>query len=327
MVGVGRHAKKDVICCNQHIDTGCGEMFQFKRGLSPDFVRRLNEEYESGGWWKHIADDDQLFVAIRNQYLNVYWKGNSLLELRLNGSDLVGLIHYKYLLRPDRKAAYINVLGGRPVIEDPAGLFLNSIDPERLRKAAAPYSGGEKDGVHQILLGNPNVIDVEIAFRRECDTGKPSRTVRIDFAAIQTGCNGPELGFFEAKRFANKEIRASKKAAQVEEQMDEYRRCLMEHEGQLLESYRTVIANLCTLKGKGIRERYSALHSLDTTELRICKEVGLVVFGYDSDQAREGSAGGRLFQELDRQLGGRLYRSGKPTSLKIPTMAHEVAHA
>jgi hypothetical protein len=72
-------------------------MFHFKRGISQPFVDRLNDEYDAEGWWKAIADDRELFIAIRDGYINVYWKGNSLLKLWQAGNDLVGEIHYKYL--------------------------------------------------------------------------------------------------------------------------------------------------------------------------------------------------------------------------------------
>lgn len=79
-------------------------MCNFKRGLSADLVESLNEEYERGGWWKALADDPQLFIAVRDDYLNVYWKGNSLIRLFLQNGRLVGEVHYKYMLsRPLKK--------------------------------------------------------------------------------------------------------------------------------------------------------------------------------------------------------------------------------
>src|SRR3546814_13345665 len=58
-------------------------------------------------------------------------------------------------------------------------------------------------------MGNRNVIDVEIAFGLDDEENKRKSTNRIDFAAIQTGVNGPEIVFFEAKCFVNPEIRTS----------------------------------------------------------------------------------------------------------------------
>jgi hypothetical protein len=59
-------------------------MSMFNRGIDKRFIDRLNAEYERG-WWRSIVCDLELFVAIRENYLNVYWNGNSLLRLRLDG--------------------------------------------------------------------------------------------------------------------------------------------------------------------------------------------------------------------------------------------------
>ena len=53
----------------------------FNRGLCDAFVEVLNNEYEKGGWWRNLVDDAETFVAIRDDYLNVYYRGNSLLKL------------------------------------------------------------------------------------------------------------------------------------------------------------------------------------------------------------------------------------------------------
>ena len=98
VVLVGKKAK-GVICCFQHI--WMFHLFNFTHGLSADLVKSLNEEYRDGGWWKALVDDPQVFIAIRDEYLNVYWNGNSLLKLFLQNDRLVGEVHYKYMLRPE----------------------------------------------------------------------------------------------------------------------------------------------------------------------------------------------------------------------------------
>lgn len=283
-------------------------MFEFKRGISDAFVKRLNAEYKLGGWWAAIANDSSLFVAIRDNYLSVYWSGNSLLELRLVNDELIGKTHYKYLLRPDVKTPYISIKGKRPIIESPGNLFIDDItDVSKLKKAAAPYSGEEKQGVHQIVTSNPNVIDVEIAFGLENEEDKSKSTNRIDFAAIQTGANGPEIVFFEAKCFVNPEIRTSGDAkAPVVKQIQGYKDLLQKHNEQLLNSYKTVINNLRALEGTGIQQRSATLPQIKPAELQINNDVRLVVFGYDSDQDK-----GAVWQpHLEKLKGINVLRRG-----------------
>jgi hypothetical protein len=145
-----------------------GAVFQFNRGISQAFVDRLNAEYDDenrGGWWRSIALDRDLFIAIRNKYINVYWNGSSLLRLSLVGGRLVGEIHYKYLLRGSMPKPYIKVHDGVIELDNSSALFqTGQFDVAAIKKAASAYLSDEKKGVHQILLSNDNIIDVEIAF-------------------------------------------------------------------------------------------------------------------------------------------------------------------
>src|SRR4051794_13606287 len=48
----------------------------FRHGLSDRTVAALNRFYDApGSWWRALADDPGLVVAIRDEYLNVYYKG------------------------------------------------------------------------------------------------------------------------------------------------------------------------------------------------------------------------------------------------------------
>lgn len=290
-------------------------MFAFNRGINRDFVSRLNAEYERGGWWRAIVSDPNLFIAIRDGYLNVYWNGNSLLKLTLDGDRLAGEAHYKYLLRPDLPKPYVPIDGGVAVLPDASALFQNDLsDVAALKRAAAPYAGDEKAGVHRIIMSNPNILDVEVAFG-VVGNGAPS-TRRIDFAALHAAPTGAEIVFFEAKQFANKEVRAlGETAPPVVGQIEGYRKLIAEHAGALERSYRAVCGNLVDLYG--VRDRYAAsvdlmrrLASGDAT-LHINESVWLVLFGFDSDQ-RDGQVWAGHRRKLEAALGKRLLLKGDP---------------
>ena len=268
-------------------------MFQFNRGISPEFVDRLNSEYVAGGWWKAIADDQELFVAIRDGYINVYWKGNSLLKLWQEGTNLIGETHYKYLLRPDFEQPYLRVADGKATLEASTNLFMGDIsDLASLKRSANAYAGEEKKGVHQIVMSNPNVVDVEIAFGAENEKSGAVTANRIDFSALRLEQSGPEIVFYEAKLFANKELRANGDEVPVLGQLRRYQKYLLDGQSDLLRSYRKVCGNLAALNG--VNNRYGSLSGVmkDISESRcnltICDDVRLVVFGYDSDQ-RDGA--------------------------------------
>ncbi len=266
-------------------------MCNFKRGLSADLVESLNEEYERGGWWKALADDPQLFIAVRDDYLNVYWKGNSLLRLFLQNGRLVGEVHYKYMLRPEVDGnPYLKIEGGKVQSANPAAWFLSDISSvASLKRAADVYAGEEKAGVHKIVMSNHNIIDVEIAFGTENEQSGAKVAQRIDFAALRLESHGPELKFYEAKRFNNPELRADgEHAPSVIGQLKKYKDFLRSCESELITSYRKVCGNLVSLSG--IKEKFASMDSLLTAiangerALSINPDVRLAVFGYNRDQ-------------------------------------------
>ena len=78
----------------------------------------------------------------------------------------------------------------------------------KLKRAADLFSGMEKQGVHAIAQANENIVDVEIMLDAT-DLPTARDYPRIDIAAFEQRSDGVELVFWEAKLFANKELRAS----------------------------------------------------------------------------------------------------------------------
>ena len=94
----------------------------FSRGLQVEFVEALNELYDQpGSWWRRLVDDQGLFLAVRDNYVNVYWLGCSLLRLKPQEGGVFGEVHYKYLLRPRLTTSeYIKIVDGTPASLPPA---------------------------------------------------------------------------------------------------------------------------------------------------------------------------------------------------------------
>jgi hypothetical protein len=251
-----------------------------------------------------------LFIAIRKDYINVYLNGSSLLKLWLEGNELVGETHYKYLLTPDANRPYVKVVGGQAQIASHADMFLPDLSNlQALKRAADAYSSGEKSGVHQIVMSNPNVIDVEIAFGAENEKTGSITANRIDFAALRQQPAGLEVVFYEAKQFSNKELRASGGDVPVLEQLRRYESFLRSEQQALADSYRMVCENLVALDG--VRERYASMQSVmrDLPNFVIQSEVRLVVFGFDNDQKNGANWSGHR-DKLKAVLGDKLLLKG-----------------
>ena len=288
--------------------------WKFNRGLDCDFVSELNELYDNAkcGWWRDLMDDRDLFLAIRDNFVNFYYRGCSLLKLEWKPNTehkVVGQIHYKYLLRPSMSTEYIRVRGGRPVYSrETVGMFLDCLDVKELKKSVRRYAEAEKSGVHDIIMcgKNDNVLDVEIAFR------VGSATKRIDIATLQETEQGPTLKFFEAKHFKNKELKATEDAKpKVINQLNEYTELLTKYGSDIIKSYRKVGENLQQLHGFPERnpnlvrqlERIAEIGN----KLTVDCEPKLVVFGFDRDQ-RDG-AWKSYRRKLEKILGERCIES------------------
>lgn len=267
----------------------------FDRGLDEELVDALNGEYGKDGWWRKLIDDNDTFVAIRDNRVNVYYRGCSLAEVWLESGAVVGQTHYKYRLRPSVDAPYVRFEDGEYVPRGNASsLFVDSpTEVAALKAAARPFAGMEKTGVQQIISANPNILDVEIAFGLRGTEEGSSSAPRVDFAALRVTDDGAEVVFFEAKRFADRgALRASDGSLpKVVEQVEGYAKLLRDNREKVVECYQRVCSNLLSLRGMELRhqERHRVLERIAGTSLTIDPEPRLVIFGFDADQ-RDGSA-------------------------------------
>ena len=304
-------------------------MSTFNRGLTDEFVCALNKEYDKGGWWCRFVHDEDIFLAIRENYVNAYYRGCSLLRLSLEGDAIVGQIHYKYLLRPSMSNEYVRFSSGKLKLDDAGTKFLTTVSEvdslDSLKRAATPYAGAEKTGVHNILKAkaNGNIFDVEIAFGKdEADSGAP----RLDFAALQASGDDVKVVFFEAKHFdtSRKALRTTGAKPGVVEQIEIYRCKLCDNHDAIVESYSRVCCNLRSLHGVAKRhpERHAILESIASGQrnLDIDPNPVLIVFGFDGDQ-KDGKHWKPHREKLKKQLGkGRVHLKGNSAEFKLSSV-------
>ncbi|MCY3837521.1 MAG: hypothetical protein OXH09_02525 [Gammaproteobacteria bacterium] len=292
-------------------------MNSFNRGLDSTFVAAFNEEYDGSGWLRGLVDDKDIFLAVRQNYVNFYHLGSSLLKLECLNGALVGQIHYKYLLRPDADNPYIKTLNGRPDLpNDAKELFLLGFeDVKALKTAARPYAGPEKTGVHNIVRDNPNILDVEIAFGTGGADEARASAPRVDFAAIRCANERATVVLYEAKHFDNRQALRSEQGnvPKVVEQIEAYSDLLETYREEVITSYRCVCCNLLALRGLAERhpERQAMLKKIadGSRKLKLDPHPRLVVFGFDADQ-RSGDNWRPHRDRLRKLLNGRLLLKG-----------------
>lgn len=273
--------------------------FKFNRGIRNDnFMGALAELATQESWWRDVLHDPRLIIAVRNEYLNIYWQGQSIFTVSFAAGKVVATTHPKYLLNPDL-SGQVTLLGNEfglaefksdPMIKR----YVPGVTLPLLIKAAQVYSGAEKQGVHKIVRANDSVVDVEIAFGGES---------RLDLALFESDPNGKgvDLVFWEAKLLGNKELYNGS----IHNQIDKYRNVIENHKAEILDSYRCVASNLVRFANMSEGHRtvgYEITRVEDQpATLKLSEEkVGLVVYGYDEHQ-RNG-----LVKPLEEQLGREL---------------------
>jgi len=287
----------------------------FDRGINnPEFVEAL----KTWNHWDEIVRDKELFIAIRTEYVSIYYQGCSLLKIEYKNGKLFSETHYKYLIRPIWKNPYVSWKEDSPNIQGRLDkLTIDKFDIDSLKKSSSWYAEAEKEGVHKILKSNGNIVDVEIALssepEAEADSAERSTKNRpapdrIDFAAIRTNGGKPCIVFFEAKRFDNGDLKARNGEPRVFDQIKRYETFIRNNQLRIEESYRAVCRNLVDLAPDRQDPLVKAV-AASPGLLTVDSEVRLVVFGYDRDEDK-GEVWNKHKMTLSGRLGGRLLMRG-----------------
>lgn len=310
------------------------------RGLSAAFLDDLEAlaRAPEGGWWRDMLARPDLVLAVRAGYLNVYYRGAALYLIGQRQGRIVASTHARYLVRQRQGSADLSADGAFALDPDQA-LWRHYAGPQTLGemlRAAAHLAGPEKDGVHDLVLASPRVVDVEISLSAaapqatragealggtdpSCDP-KASRQDRIDVATLTEREGKAFVSFHEAKHFTNPELRAGPtRKPPVVAQIERYRATLTHHASQLSLSYQAVARALVRLDrlrqevtGPGTTSRLDPLVirvAEDPVPPAIDTEPRLVVFDFDEDQ-RDGSVWGRHRTRLAQEFGLQVYAVG-----------------
>jgi hypothetical protein len=267
-------------------------MNDFKRGLSEKNVDALRRAAEAETWWRDVLADKSLMIAVRHEYLNVYWQGQSIFLIEFPGGKVSTSTHAKYLLNPELSEQVPLVNGTFDLTKLlPKALTEKYEDHtlKNLKKAAAYYANDEKKGVHALATANSSIIDVEIAFPNG-GHAKGEKLPRADVAAVEKKGDGARLVFWEAKLYTNKELWAHGDKIPVVEQIGRYKTAVATHRAALLDSYRRVASNLKAIEemSNGTRKCGEEIELVAANPEALTVgdpvDVGLIVFDYDAAQ-------------------------------------------
>ena len=234
------------------------DLRDFKRGL--DKALPLVKDFLQTPVGRELSNTDGLHICIRDNYINVYKQGCSILRYSPLATDNVFLVHRKYLPSPasNGNADYARL----ELKDDGSDLtwdegkrtsfrqdFLKSPN-NKLAEYLAKESG-EKILLARFLADHmPILLDLEVAFSRRSERsdppGKPVAD-RVDMALLDASGAKPVLRLVEYKLASDGRLR-SEGRPEVLKQMSHYAEFLTgKNRPHILESYKTVAANYLEL--------------------------------------------------------------------------------
>ena len=267
-------------------------MSDFQRRLPEKSMSELEKLVSNGtGWWPDLlaewapsGSQGELRLAIRNRYLNLYSKGQSIAKVSFGrgGASPTMRIHEKYVKgSSDGGQRYISLTGdtGR----DPDGRLVDWGGRRMLRTwidNSCHYSGPEKRCIDALVAASPKVIDVEMGLPAFC--GRKT-ALRIDIVALEGTPDDVRLVFWEAKMIGDSRLRSKNGTPKVFEQIEEYQRYLRaaNPREQVTKAYRNcckIICDLHAMAGINIPLDPLVVAVGDGASLEVCRTPRLVIF-------------------------------------------------
>lgn len=258
----------------------------FSRHLDDAFVRELNRLYkEKTTWWNKLADDPNVFIAIRNNSLNAYVYGGSIGKITWHKPSVALTVHRAYLVFPGGAGEnpYTNLLDPGTA---PKAIVIKDIDDyvkhfPQIKRAVKLLTGSERWGANKIAKKLGAVVDVEAAFSAEAKSTNSEfedaglGPGRVDLVAVAEG----RIVCTEAKLFVNGELRSTPVPA-VCSQLISYHRWLKRNAKPIQSAYKNVCGYYGRLKGNFFEQRLSAAGG----KLSVDLIPRLLIFGFDRQQ-------------------------------------------
>lgn len=224
----------------------------FKRGLTPDAKGRLEDlaASQTENWWKDLLAlwgpsgtgkvERPLRLAVRDNYLNFYLRGQSVARVGFNGQSRPYVdVHVKYAFEEASEQAYARLIDGE-VVHAKSGQTVPYAGASTLWEwmaRAARWETPEKAEVERVVADNGGVIDLEMGLPAH---GEQTTALRMDFIALEPVASGARIVFWEAKRITDARLRASgSKDPEVMAQVTAYRNYLADevHRRAVIEAY------------------------------------------------------------------------------------------
>ena len=227
-----------------------------------------------------------VFPAIRNEVMHFYFKGGKVFEF-----DTKYRTNIKYGFVPESNKTVMEESDLQNI--SPVKSFVDGY--EKIKDRCGAYCHVEAFGVSALYkdsawcnkkeLGDIVLLDIEAMFfsnSQQIDVVEPknaedkitSKYDRNRFDIVLYNSASQEIRVFEAKHFSNSELWSKQgNIPEVTRQIQRYKEVIQNRETEIVNAYTKQIKIMNELFGKEYPE-----------PITVCKEVGLLVFGFDMKQ-------------------------------------------
>jgi hypothetical protein len=263
-------------------------MSEFARGILPNNLASLRHLAEKPGtnWWKDLlklwrpsgltAGDHGLRLAVRNNYLNLYRRGQSVACVRFSKAhEPYVRTHVKYAFPEGTGQHYVKMRNGTNIRDPKTHEPLSYEGASTLRtwiERADKHKGPEKTCVDELIATNPSIIDVEMGLPA---SGDRKTAQRMDCVALEREGDGIRIVFWEAKMIDDARLR-SESMPEVTCQLKIYRNYLAvdDHARSVENAYQTVCQLLKDMHD--MAAHFSDQPALDPLVIAASKESSLL---------------------------------------------------
>jgi hypothetical protein len=255
------------------------EFKNFRRGLDPEAFYAI-ERFLGSEVGMLISLNTNYQICIRDQYINVYKNGCSLLRYEPLKRKPFS-IHKKYLDSISGKNSYVGLTEKAGDLIGPEGESFRMLilDEKGTFFKAKTEEKGEKYWLAKYLsreAQKPFLIDLEIAFSNSHHNQPFKRDYvadRIDLAEVSMEGSTPVIHLVEVKIDTDPRIRSSRPGGQeVLLQMEKYQRFIDNQKKNLENSFSLIASNYCDLGLQGMFPDLDGISSSDVL-LAIAKNV------------------------------------------------------
>ena len=304
----------------------CEKLAAWDRAHPGNAVRALFDRWALPG--ERSDTQRPLRVGIRDGYLNLYAKGQSVAKLSTGRDGPAIDVHDAYV--SGRRAGEQGSAGQKYVTFDAAALAdpaTTALVPGWIATAES-HASAEKRFVDDLVAANPGVIDLEMGLPANDEPGSDRVAPRMDVVVAQVDGGAPGIAFWEAKCANNPELRISGDAApKVLGQLAKYVGWMTaDRLVQVRQAYRRTAGVLLDLhalfRAADTSPCVAVWRALAATEaVSVVVQPGVVIGNYWPEGSTEGIASGRM-----AQAAASFARNGHDTKITAAGVTlHEVA--